>query len=1118
MKRTLPVVFRSLLLIIALFMGGQKVFASHIVGADIYYSSVGGLQYRVTVVLYGDCGPASSGAFAGLPTARPQVCVYDGATLWNSFDLRIKAPSAGVEITPVCPDSLLLTQCVNPTNPIPGIKRFVYDTIMTLPNTSTNWRFVFNGNLGASGLAGRAAAITNIGAGTIIQLEATLNNTVYTNTCANLTVVPTPYFCVNNPICYTPGAIDPEGDSLRFDLVTAQNGSTNCTTPGTPVTYTTGVMAYGTTPISATTPLRTTTGSYTFSTVNGQVCFNPNFTQRAIVVYNISEYRDGLLVGTFQREMTFLVRDCTVLTPTAGADSTGGVLVADGPRAYHICGNSGTFSLTMHPRPDTTVVPPLNVTCSATGLPTGITFTVLGNGTPTPTVIFTGNASLMSPGVYTFFLKLKDNACPINGESVIAYTITIYPVPAITATLTAPLQCTTNAIVTATPGGQGSPWTIKVVDSALSAPTDTVASYTTSGPVLDYRYPGKFYYVVYTSVSTECALYDSITITRPPRLVPVLSKFDPTYCGKNDGAIVLDDLNPGGIDTITYDREGIPQPPLILPVSSAGSLTIPNLRSGTYSNIVVRYGYCTSLPVGPITLVDPPFTLRAVTYQDPTKCGFCDGWIKLLGLHPDQLDTVTYNKDGVPQPPVAFFVTSDSTIYLPGQCAGTYTTFNVRTAGNCTATLLDVVTLVAPPIRADFDTIVSRGCKGDTLKLVNLSVPASDLTYQWDFGDGGTSTEINPVHVYTNTVGTSYLVKLTATNTKCIDDTSRLLNLNHYLKAGFTQSPTNFVCQIDPVNFTNTSTGTNPDYQWYFGDGATATLTDVSHTYSNVGTFSTMLVAHNNTLGLHCYDTVRRTIVVDSNSELSLVVSGESTALCRGQAVTVTAIYTTSGEVSNSWSISDGFAMNNINPLTHAFEGSGPVTVNFDAKFRACPEKKANVKLNVYDVPGLYLGADTAMCPGSNPIVLTDDRNIGNPKARWRWSTDETNRSPKLTVTKPGTYIATITVDGCSTTDTIVVRKDCYVDVPNVFTPNGDGVNDYFFPRGILTKGVTSFHMSIFNRWGQLIYETSKTEGQGWDGAMNGEQQPQGVYVYSIDVTFKDGMIEKHQGNVTLLK
>jgi gliding motility-associated-like protein len=60
--------------------------------------------------------------------------------------------------------------------------------------------------------------------------------------------------------------------------------------------------------------------------------------------------------------------------------------------------------------------------------------------------------------------------------------------------------------------------------------------------------------------------------------------------------------------------------------------------------------------------------------------------------------------------------------------------------------------------------------------------------------------------------------------------------------------------------------------------------------------------------------------------------------------------------------------------------------------------------------------------------------------------------------------------------------------------------------------------MSIYNRWGQQIYETSNKDGQGWDGALNATPQPAGVYIYSIDVTFKDGQIEQHTGNITLLR
>jgi gliding motility-associated-like protein len=60
--------------------------------------------------------------------------------------------------------------------------------------------------------------------------------------------------------------------------------------------------------------------------------------------------------------------------------------------------------------------------------------------------------------------------------------------------------------------------------------------------------------------------------------------------------------------------------------------------------------------------------------------------------------------------------------------------------------------------------------------------------------------------------------------------------------------------------------------------------------------------------------------------------------------------------------------------------------------------------------------------------------------------------------------------------------------------------------------------MNIYNRWGQLIFETSALDGRGWDGKLNDIPQPEGVYVYVIDAIFKDGQKEHHQGNVTLLR
>jgi gliding motility-associated-like protein len=96
--------------------------------------------------------------------------------------------------------------------------------------------------------------------------------------------------------------------------------------------------------------------------------------------------------------------------------------------------------------------------------------------------------------------------------------------------------------------------------------------------------------------------------------------------------------------------------------------------------------------------------------------------------------------------------------------------------------------------------------------------------------------------------------------------------------------------------------------------------------------------------------------------------------------------------------------------------------------------------------------------------------------------------------------------------------NDCYIDVPNAFTPDGDNLDDYFFPRQWLSRGVVTFKMSIFNRWGQEIFSTTNINGRGWDGKFNGVDQPMGVFVYIIEAKFKDGTSEKKQGNVTLLR
>jgi len=86
--------------------------------------------------------------------------------------------------------------------------------------------------------------------------------------------------------------------------------------------------------------------------------------------------------------------------------------------------------------------------------------------------------------------------------------------------------------------------------------------------------------------------------------------------------------------------------------------------------------------------------------------------------------------------------------------------------------------------------------------------------------------------------------------------------------------------------------------------------------------------------------------------------------------------------------------------------------------------------------------------------------------------------------------------------------------IPNTFTPNGDGKNDIFYVYG---NTVAKLKLRVYNQWGQFIYE-SRSIQNGWDGTYRGELQPNGVYVYYVDIEFNDGTKTMKKGTITLLR
>jgi gliding motility-associated-like protein len=113
--------------------------------------------------------------------------------------------------------------------------------------------------------------------------------------------------------------------------------------------------------------------------------------------------------------------------------------------------------------------------------------------------------------------------------------------------------------------------------------------------------------------------------------------------------------------------------------------------------------------------------------------------------------------------------------------------------------------------------------------------------------------------------------------------------------------------------------------------------------------------------------------------------------------------------------------------------------------------------------------------------------------------------------------------NNCLATDTIFIRVkevicgDPYVYVPNAFSPNFDGKNDYFKPYYPLSL-VTDVYFAVYDRWGNVIFETTDLDGQGWDGTYQGEKLATDVYVFWLRARCLNGEEYNHKGNVTLLR
>jgi gliding motility-associated-like protein len=190
-------------------------------------------------------------------------------------------------------------------------------------------------------------------------------------------------------------------------------------------------------------------------------------------------------------------------------------------------------------------------------------------------------------------------------------------------------------------------------------------------------------------------------------------------------------------------------------------------------------------------------------------------------------------------------------------------------------------------------------------------------------------------------------------------------------------------------------------------------------------------------------------------------------------------------------------------PGTKTLTASGVGANTFFAKYRSTD----STNTFAFD-----LGNDTSICMGSSLVLHPASNGMG-----YVWN-DHTI-APQYTISQEGTYWVKTVIRNCTVSDTIQVKTELcgetLLEMPNVFSPNGDGMNDLFVP--VKMKNVRDARLTIFNRWGQKLFETTTIE-YGWNGKFNGKESEDGTYYWILDYTFLTNESNSSKGYLTLIR
>jgi gliding motility-associated-like protein len=1031
--------------------------ATHIIGGSLTYEHLGGSSYNVKLKLYRDCDPSNA-------IFPPDVTITVRAGDGSATSLNFTMPRLGIiELDPP------IDSCA--VDPGICVEEAVFSSVVSLPPSPTGYHLYW-------GICCRNGSIQNI----VNPLNATEmfhtyipNNAVLlTNSSPSWVNFPPVFVCQGIDVNFDHSATDADGDSLVYSLYTPyQNNPPFFNANPIPDNIQFNTINWDT-GYGVNNPLNNSGTPLVINPTTGLLTGIPEDIGQFVVGIKCEEYRNGEKIGVIIRDFQFNVVDCPPaddagIGPVTGcAGTTVDMINASSPGATDFYWDFG------------------DGTAGVQAYAPSHTYSVIGD--------------------YTIMLIAQYNTVCADTAyyDLVMGGVTAAAPPLDSTCISSSVNFTENSLTNGNMVVDSWQW-----DFGDGSPISTV-------PNPSHLFNSSGDLIVELVVGTDAGCYDTITDTIFVQGLPNADVGPDTTACFNNPNINLNGIITNASGGIWVGNGGTFNPNTT-DLNANYDPSQPEITNG-FTEIILSTtgnGFCPS-------------------DQDTLRIDFIDG--PTVDAGPDQ--EVCADTSSVPLS--ATFQFSGGVEWYTVIGTGS---FSSSTSAN-TQYIPSAIDVANDSVQIFVQTTINGNCFGDldSMWVFFFDPPSISLSYP------DTICADNPVGIDANST-TGSGIWSTSGDGSFTTDTSNVTSYIHGpgdLAFGnvdiYFESTDNGGCQIqrDTINITvlpspdvdftfseecygkettltSNVTSTDPvvSYSWSYGGSEFSTDENPDFIIPDVDTNDITFIAYSQN---GCSDTITKPVFTFYLPDVSF--NTPAPCLNGGTQYFDGSSVTGGTAVGWEWNFGDGGSSNDQDPL-YQYNNAGDFNVQLIVTTaEGCVDSLTNT-ITIFPGPDASFSANPTNANVFENINFTDLTQSDFPISTWNWNFNDGNfsqdQNPTHNFAEGGDYEVVLVVEdsnGCIDTAQNVVNIYLPPLVPSGFSPNNDNNNDFLFVFG---GPYETLDFKVYNNWGEVIFETNDAS-IGWNGMYKNEEQPIGVYVWTVKATTSDGAEHELSGDTSLIR